>query len=104
MVRRCWDADIQFSVWSGHGDPQRFTGTPLLFVLAEQAVRQLFRQFLSQLDADQQLNRVVFNECYLILTVSSYRPKLVLLRYLRELRYQVVFLSATLPPLLIAIF
>jgi superfamily II DNA helicase RecQ len=104
MVRRCWDADIQFSVWSGHGDSQRFTGTPLLFVSAEQAVRQPFRQFLSQLDADRQLDRVVFDECHLILTASSYRPKLALLRHLRELRCQVVFLSATLPPLLMAAF
>jgi superfamily II DNA helicase RecQ len=104
MVRRCWAADIQFSVWSGHGDSQRFTGTPLLFVSAEQAVRQPFRQFLSQLDADRQLDRVVFDECHLILTASSYRPKLALLRYLRELRCQVVFLSATLPPLYMAAF
>ena len=104
MVRRCWDADIQFSVWSGYGDPQRFTGIPLLFISAEQAVRQPFRQFLSQLDADRQLDRIVFDECHLILTASSYRPKLALLRYLRELRYQVVFLSATLPPLLLAAF
>jgi superfamily II DNA helicase RecQ len=67
MVRRCWDADIQFSVWSGYGDPQRFTGTPLLFVSAEQAVRQPFRQFLSQLDADRQLDRIVFDECHLFI-------------------------------------
>jgi hypothetical protein len=45
--------------------------TPLLFDLVEQAVRQPFVQFLSQLDANQQLDRVVFDECYLILTVFS---------------------------------
>ena len=104
LVRRCWDADIQYSIWASHGDHERYTGTPLLFVSAEQAAKQPFRTFLSQLDANRQLDRIVFDECHLILTASEYRPKMALLRFLRELRCQVVFLSATLPPLLMTRF
>lgn len=87
LVRRCRDASIEYSVWEAHGNSERYTGTPLLFVSAEQAVREPFRRFLSQLDANRQLDRVVFDECHLILTASEYRPKMALLRYLRDLRY-----------------
>jgi superfamily II DNA helicase RecQ len=104
LVRRCWEADIQYSIWTSHGDHQRYTGTPLLFVSAEQTTKQPFRHFLSGLDANRQLDRIVFDESHLILTASEYRPKMALLRYLRELRCQVVFLSATLPPIMMAQF
>ena len=104
LVRRCWDAGVQYSVWDAHGHSDRYVGAPLLFVSAEQAVREPFRRFVGQLDANRQLDRVVFDECHLILTASEYRPKLALLRYLRAFRCQVVFLSATLPPVLMAAF
>lgn len=104
MVRRCWVAGIDYSIWDAHGQSDRFVGTPLLFVAAEQAIREPFRRFLGRLDALQQLDRVVFDESHLILTASSYRPKMALLRDLRDLRCQFVFLSATLPPLLMLEF
>ncbi|KAK5020796.1 hypothetical protein LTS07_011432 [Exophiala sideris] len=66
LVRRCWDAGIEYSV--------------------------------------RQLDRIVFDEAHLILTASDYRPKMALLRFLRDLRCQVVFLTATLPPILIQQF
>lgn len=104
LVRRCWDAGIEYSVWDAHGSSERFTGTPLIFVSAEQAVRDPFHRFLGSLEANQQLDRVVFDECHLILTASKYRPKMALLRHLRQFRCQVVFLSATLPPVLTSQF
>ncbi|KAK5188946.1 hypothetical protein LTR47_011582 [Exophiala xenobiotica] len=104
LVPRCWNAGIEYSVWEAHGDRERYTGVQLLFVTAEQAVRSVFREFLGRLDANRQLDRVVFDEAHLILTASEYRPKMALLRFLRDLRCQAVFLSATLPPILMEQF
>jgi Helicase conserved C-terminal domain len=104
MVRRFQDANIQYAIWSGHGSSERFNGVPVLFVSAEQAVKQPFRRWIGMLDANRQLDRVVFDEAHLVLTSSSYRPKMAMIRFLRELRCQVVFLSATLPPVMMPEF
>ncbi|EXJ77311.1 hypothetical protein A1O3_10469 [Capronia epimyces CBS 606.96] len=104
MQRRFNDAGIRYSIWSGHGHSERFNGTPVLFVSAEQAVGQPFRQWIGQRDANRLLDRVVFDEAHLILTTLSYRPKMARLRFLRSLRCQMVFLSATLPPVMMKDF
>lgn len=98
MVRRCEEAGISFAVWDRSQDSKQYTGTPLLFVSVEQAVRRRFRTFMMQLDAIEGLDRVVFDEAHLVLTASSYRPKMALVQQLRQLHCQVVFLTATLPP------
>jgi len=100
IVRRFQEAHIQYSIWSGHGSSERFNGVPVLFVSAEQAVTQLFRQWIGMLDANRLLDRVVIDEAHLLLTTTRYRPKMALLRFLRELRTQLVLLSATLPPIM----
>ena len=98
MVRRCQLAKIAHSVWDPHGDFQHYIGTPLLFVSVESAVRPKFRRFLGQLDASQGLDRVIFDESHLAITASTYRPKMALVKYLRQFHCQLVCLTATLPP------
>jgi superfamily II DNA helicase RecQ len=44
------------------------------------------------------LRRVVINECYLIFTLSDWRPKLAKLKNLRLLPCPILLLTATLPP------
>jgi superfamily II DNA helicase RecQ len=104
LVRRCYAANIQYSIWDGYTSAERYSGTPLLFVAAESAVRQPFQQFLGRLDALGQLDRIVIDECHLVLTASTYRPKLALLRQIRAFRCSVIFLTATLPPSMMDIF
>lgn len=104
MVRRCEEAGLDFAVWNRTQDRMGYIGTPLMFVSIEQAVRSLFRAFLGQLDATEGLDRVVFDEAHLVLTASHYRPKMALVRQLRQLFCQVVFLTATLPPTMQAQF
>ena len=104
MVRRFQDANMPYSIWSGHGSSERFNGTPVVFVSAEQAVKQTFRTWIGLLDANRQLDRIVFDEAHLILTSLLYRPKMALLRFLRILRYPVVFLTAILPPVIVSEF
>lgn len=104
MVRRCAEAGLSYAVWDGSNETHDFMGTALLFVSVESAVRRRFRAFLGQVDAAEGLDRVVFDEAHLILTASSYRPKMALVRELRQLFCQVVFLTATLPPTMQAQF
>lgn len=64
----------------------------------ETAVGTLFHIFLARLDAAQRLDRVILDEAHLVLTSSHYRLKMGLIRQLRNLRAQFVFLTGTLPP------
>ena len=60
-----------------------------------------FRRLLNRLHMANLLDRVVFDECHLVLTASQYRLSMMLLKLLRRLIYQMVFLTATLPPVMI---
>lgn len=63
----------------------------------EQAVRALFREFLNCLLIVNELDQVVFNECYLTVTVLDYCLAIGLLPLLQELEYQIVFLTRMMP-------
>ena len=104
MFRRCGQLGLQFAVWDRRGDLVQYSGCPLIFVSAEAAVLSPFRRFLTGLDVREGLDRIVFDESHLVLTASDYRPRLKLIKCLRSLRCQFVFLSATLPPLLMPRF
>jgi superfamily II DNA helicase RecQ len=63
-----------------------------------------FRTFLYRLEVAQQLDRIVLDEAHLILTASSYRPYLEETKWLRQLHCQIIYLTATLPPIMQQIF
>src|SRR5271156_5512797 len=100
LVRRCAELGVQFAVWdeATAADEQRAVGCPLVFVAVETAVGAPFHAFLARLDAAQRLDRVILDEAHLVLTSIHYRPKMRLIRQLRNLRAQFVFLTGTLPP------
>jgi superfamily II DNA helicase RecQ len=73
--------------------------------MVEQAVHNTtFREFLYRLHIANQLDRVVFDECHLAVTALSYRRAMALLPQLRELQVQTIFLTRTLPPVLVPEF
>ena len=76
-------------------------GYLLVFILVNKAVSPIFRSYLNWLKAGNGLNRVIFNESYLAVTASQYRPKIGLVKYLRSLRCQFVYLTAILPPTIV---
>ena len=86
MFRRCAELGLRFVVWDRQGDLAQYSSCPLIFVSAEAAVLSPFRTFVTGLDAREGLDRVVFDESYLVLTASDYRPKLKLIKALRTLR------------------
>lgn len=98
MIRRCGQLGLEFRIWDKNQSEHEGLGCPLFFVPVESAVGRRFRGYLGRLDSRNQVDRVVFDESHLILTASKYRPKLHLVKFLRQLRCQFVFLTATLPP------
>ena len=98
MIRRCEQLGLQFRIWDKNQSEHDNFGYPLLFIPVECAVKRQFRGYLGRLDSRNQVDRVVFDESHLILTASKYRPKLYLIKFLRQLRCQFVFLTATLLP------
>ena len=104
MARRSQEAGIEAQIWDRHTDETIDVHCPLVFVSVEQAVRMPFRRMLTRLHIANLLDRVVLDECHLVLTASQYRPSMMLLRELRKLTCQMVFLTGTLPPAMVQEF
>jgi superfamily II DNA helicase RecQ len=70
-----------------------------VFVIAESAVSQSFADFVNAKMLNQQLERVIIDECHSVLqSTKTFRPKVLQLRELVSRQTQVVCLTATLPP------
>ncbi|KUL81288.1 hypothetical protein ZTR_09156, partial [Talaromyces verruculosus] len=98
MLRRCHDAGIEATIWDQTHESTHLGSSSLILVSVEQAVHLNFRTFLLRLQLAQQLERVVFDECHLILTAAAYRRRMGLVPTLREIQCPMVFLTGTLPP------
>jgi superfamily II DNA helicase RecQ len=98
IQRRCAEAGIETHIWGPDSVPDRLHSCPLVVVSIEQAVKPRFREFLLRLQITNELDRVVFDECHMIVTAVEYRPAMALLPRLRELACQMVFLTGTMPP------
>ena len=90
---------LGYKVWESKEDEE--VGYPLVFVSVDKVVSVTFRSYLNRLKAGNGLNRVIFNKSYLAITASRYRPKMGLVKYLRSLRCQFVYLTAILPPTIV---
>lgn len=70
-----------------------------MLVTPESALGGDFRQFLNRQTMFQRLDRIVINECHVMLNQSkTYRTQLQQLGKLMSVGTQIVFLTATLPP------
>ena len=68
-------------------------------MIAESAVSQSFADFVNAKMLNQQLERVIIDECHTVLqSTKKFRPKVLQLRDLISRQTQVVCLTATLPP------
>ena len=99
MIRRLDCMGLGYKVWECTEDEE--VGCPLVFVSVDKAVGLTFRLYLNRLEAGNGLDRVIFDESHLAITASRYRPKMGLVKYLRSLRCQFVYLTATLPPTMV---
>jgi len=102
MVRRCKESDIKCAVWDAGRPPE---WASIVFVTLEAAVGQAFKRFMQQKKLIGQLDRLVIDECYVVLDSrrktaekDEWRPEILELYKTVEQLVQTLFLTATLPP------
>lgn len=100
MLQRLDQLHIAYLEWA----PGERSEAPLVVVSAEAAGKPDFRKYATGLQEQQKLDRIVVDECHLTVTAASYRPSLVDLTTIRGIRTQFVYLTATLPPSMLAEF
>ena len=95
MMKRCNDLGIECAEWDSRRPPD---SARMVFVTPEAALTDKFRTFINRLKGTQQLDRIVIDECHVVLNdKKDFRPKLRELWRLNGAAVQMVMLTATLP-------
>ncbi|KAJ9130107.1 DEAD/DEAH box helicase [Pleurostoma richardsiae] len=96
MIGRLNRVRLRHHVWS----PGSTRSAPLVIASAEAACTPGFLGYAHRLADRRQLDRIVVDECHLTITASDYRQSMSQLAwYVRQVRTQTVWLTATLPPI-----
>jgi hypothetical protein len=95
IEHRAQEANISLQVYSKLTSP---SGVDILLVPVEHCVLPAFQSHLAHLHAQDQLGRIVLDECHVALIDNLWRPILHNLRYIRKAPVQLLLLSATVPP------
>jgi len=96
MLDRCERAGIPCAKWDGRRPPY---WARVILTTPESAVSSSFSRFLDEKRAMRELDRIVIDECHLLLESShTWRPDVLKLTRMTEKDTQVVYLTATLPP------
>jgi hypothetical protein len=97
MLRRFHEVGIRPLIWSVDSKQS----ASLVIVSAEAACTQSFLEYCHLQVSKQQLDRIIIDEGHLTITASDYRPCMAELGwYVRQIRTQTVWLTATLPPVM----
>jgi len=91
LLRKAKEMKISASIYE-----ERKSADKLVLVLIETTILSSFQLFLMSLHAENKLDRIIFDECHLIVTVANYRHSMHSLKKLRLITTQFIFLSATL--------
>ena len=95
---RCDTLGIPCAKWDGRRPPY---WASIVLVTPEGAVTKAFSGFIDEKRMLQQLDRIVIDECHVLLESSAtWRPDVLKLIEMTEKSTQVVYLTATLPPTL----
>jgi superfamily II DNA helicase RecQ len=96
MMRRCKKLGISCAEWQGRRPPD---AAAVVLVTPESAVGEDFMTFLNRLKATRQLDRIVIDECHIVLNRRyTFRKQMQQLGKLVMAETQMVLLTATLPP------
>lgn len=97
MVSRCKAAGIECVEWDS-ARPHEWA--QMVFVTPEAAVGEAFGGFLNRQRAMGRLDRVVIDECHVVLDAgeTGWRRRILALRELAGVETQMVYLTATMPP------
>jgi superfamily II DNA helicase RecQ len=95
---RCDKLIIPCAKWDGRRPPY---WASIVLVTPESAVSPAFGRFIDEKRMAQQLDRIVIDECHVLLeSTETWRPDILRLTEMTEKNTQVVYLTATLPPTL----
>lgn len=96
IIRRCEELGISCVSWESRMPPD---GESTVMVTPESAISEDFKTFISRLKATRQLDRIVIDECHVILNEKrDFRINLQRLGQLVMAETQMVLVIATLPP------
>ena len=97
LERRCREAHIECVQWDSRRPHETAS---IVLVTPESAVTKTFSTYINRLRSTYQLDRVVMDECHVVLDSGpNFRPKLRALgAEIVQIRTQLIFLTATLPP------
>jgi len=96
MMRRCKELGISCAEWESRRPPD---AAAVVMVTPESAVTEDFATFLNRLRATRQLDRIVIDECHIVLNRQyTFRKEMQRLGKLVGAQTQMVLLTATLPP------
>jgi superfamily II DNA helicase RecQ len=97
IMRRCRKLGISCAEWDSRCPPD---AVAVVLVTPESAVGEEFATFLNQLRATRQLDRIVNDECHIVLNRRyDFRKDMQKLGKLAAAKTQMVMLTATLPPI-----
>ena len=99
MLRRCKEANIKSFIYG----TTRTTTANVVIIVTETAVSSRFSQYILDLHLENKLERIIFDEAHKLVKDVNYRPKLEDL-YKLSLPVQYVYLTATMPPTMVAEF
>jgi hypothetical protein len=70
-----------------------------MFITPEAAVSEAFKQYINRQRAIGRLDRIIINECYVVLnSLNRFRSRLLALKNLVRAETQIVYLTAILRP------
>jgi len=92
-IQRCEDHEIHCAEWT----PKLHTRAPIVVVGAERAGSDEFQSYLDSLVHDNNLARIVVDECHLVIS-AKYRERLKDLQILQNQPVPMVLMTATMPP------
>jgi superfamily II DNA helicase RecQ len=97
LERRCKESHIECVQWDSRRPHETAS---IVLVTPESAVSKTFSTFINRLRSTYQLDRVVMDECHVVLdSGADFRPKLRGLgAEMIQMGTQLIFLTATLPP------
>ncbi|KAF7880786.1 uncharacterized protein EAF01_000538 [Botrytis porri] len=101
MIKRFNAVGIPSVVWS----VECRETPPLVIVSAEAVCNDSFLEYAQGLVFRQKLDRIIMDECHLTITTSEYRSCMTQVGwFIRQIRTQSIWLSATLPPVMEELF
>ena len=94
--RRCKKLGLRVAKW---GDKKGVRSAQVVLVTPESAVTKAFGRFINEKKAAGLLDRIVIDECHVILdSINGWRLQMLELSKMAEMGVQLVYLTATLPP------